>query len=433
MCSHCEDELHRKPQHFREESSGASDLEIEINRLQGRGRALPESVGAFFSERFGRDLSAVRVHTDPQAAKTARAVGARAYTRGTDIVFAPGEYRPETIAGKRLLAHELTHVAQQSGGGVAAPVPLTLQRSCNEAIGTRTACTPSNDEPVGDLVLFKVGCDEYLSASELNKVKDFADSMETSDRVRIHGFASSEGQAKFNQNLSCARAEAVQTTLAANRIDRSHTEILTHGPTKGPATQRRSVVLERVPGTSRAAAPQLSAPATTPLAPGICGGINFVAQWTLNRNSAAAGGFVIQEINETWDVKDCAGKQVANPDPRTSPLRFFEAWRVPPASAVANPFTSDTWFWPSNLPWAGGCTNGTVAIRGSARYFDNVSALPAHMIVNNPATFSGPLQSSVTDPALITRASRPVDRALAFHWTCCPCSSSPTAVDSSTL
>ena len=63
----------------------------------------------------GCDFSAVRVHTDPPAAASARAVNARAYTVGRDIVFAAGEYQPATAGGKRLLAHELAHVAQQAG------------------------------------------------------------------------------------------------------------------------------------------------------------------------------------------------------------------------------------------------------------------------------------------------------------------------------
>jgi hypothetical protein len=431
-CSHCEEELHSASQSVHEDEAGAV-LENDINHLRGGGQPLPRSEQAFFGARIGFDFRSVRIHTDAHAAGTAQAINALAYTKGTDIVFAPGEYRPDTVAGRKLLAHELTHVVQQ--GGIAHGAATTmLQRTCGEAaIGSRTECTPAGNEPVGDLILFKVNCDEYLTIAEANRVKDFADSMEDADRVRIHGFASTDGVATFNQNLSCARAQTARDTLVANGIDPLHIDILRHGPTTGPAARRRSVVLERIPGASRPVVPQLSSVITTPLAPGACGGINLVAQWQLNRNSAAAGGFVVQEINESWNVQDCTGVPVANPDPRTSPLRFFEAWRVPTASTSGSPFTSDTWFWPSAAPWAGGCMNGTVTIQGHARYFDNLAALPAHMIVNNPATFSGSLQSSVTDPALTVAASRPVNRSLRLHWTCCPCSSSPTIVDSSNL
>jgi len=64
--------------------------------------------------RFGHDFSQVQVHTDEKAADSARSVNALAYTVGRDVVFGTGQYAPETTAGKRLLAHELTHVVQQS-------------------------------------------------------------------------------------------------------------------------------------------------------------------------------------------------------------------------------------------------------------------------------------------------------------------------------
>ncbi len=69
--------------------------------------------------RLGTDFSAVRVHTDAQAGQAATALGARAFATGDDVVFAPGQYRPGTTEGTRLIAHELAHVAQQRQGGGA--------------------------------------------------------------------------------------------------------------------------------------------------------------------------------------------------------------------------------------------------------------------------------------------------------------------------
>jgi Domain of unknown function (DUF4157) len=70
--------------------------------------------------RFGHDFSQVRVHSDEKAAGTTRAQGALAYTTGSDIVFGAGQYRPDTAVGRRLLAHELAHVVQQSAAPAAA-------------------------------------------------------------------------------------------------------------------------------------------------------------------------------------------------------------------------------------------------------------------------------------------------------------------------
>jgi hypothetical protein len=96
-----------------EEEEVTSDLESRINSIKGRGQSLPGSARAFFEPRFGYNFSDVRIHTDAQAAESARAVNARAYTVGRDIVFETGQYAPGTAEGRKLLAHELTHVVQQ--------------------------------------------------------------------------------------------------------------------------------------------------------------------------------------------------------------------------------------------------------------------------------------------------------------------------------
>ena len=85
---------------------------------------------------FGHDLGAVRIHDGPVAAAAARSVGANAFTLGHHIVFDAGQYRPSQGEGRRLLAHELTHVMQQSGGAQPA---LQAQRSRF----SREADTPS--------------------------------------------------------------------------------------------------------------------------------------------------------------------------------------------------------------------------------------------------------------------------------------------------
>src|SRR5687768_11563685 len=79
------------------------------------GTNLDADTRAFFEPRFGYDFSRVRIHTGTQAARSTHVVGARAYTVGKDVVFAPGEYAPRSSAGRQLLAHELVHVMQQQG------------------------------------------------------------------------------------------------------------------------------------------------------------------------------------------------------------------------------------------------------------------------------------------------------------------------------
>jgi len=84
--------------------------------LRGGGQPLSPSLRSFFEPRFGYDFSQVRVHTGGQATEMAGAVKARAFTLGRNVVFNEREFAPETLSGKRLIAHELTHVVQQQGG-----------------------------------------------------------------------------------------------------------------------------------------------------------------------------------------------------------------------------------------------------------------------------------------------------------------------------
>ncbi len=81
--------------------------------LRSPGQSLDAATRAFMQPRFGHDFSQVRVHTDARAAESTRVVNALGYTVGRDVVFGAGQYEPGTMEGRRLLAHELTHVMQQ--------------------------------------------------------------------------------------------------------------------------------------------------------------------------------------------------------------------------------------------------------------------------------------------------------------------------------
>jgi hypothetical protein len=120
--------------------STSGETENSIRALQGGGQPLPESVRSYIEPRMGNDFSGVRIHKQGDAAQLARSVNALAFTVGRDIVFGQGQYRPETGAGKRLLAHELTHVVQQR-----QPRPHSMERSAMRAdastipaLGTRS-------------------------------------------------------------------------------------------------------------------------------------------------------------------------------------------------------------------------------------------------------------------------------------------------------
>ena len=93
---------------------GGSDEFAAVRRvLSSNGRPLDSETRRNFETRFGRDFSQVRIHTGAEAATSADSISATAYTVGNQIAFGQGAYQPKTFEGRKLLAHELTHVVQQ--------------------------------------------------------------------------------------------------------------------------------------------------------------------------------------------------------------------------------------------------------------------------------------------------------------------------------
>ncbi len=101
------------------------DIEQTIQSKRGGGHAMDSGVRQQMESGFGRDFSGVRVHTDSDADALNKNLNARAFITGSDIFFRGGEYRPGNSSGRELLAHELTRVVQQGGGG-------KVQRLCAE-------------------------------------------------------------------------------------------------------------------------------------------------------------------------------------------------------------------------------------------------------------------------------------------------------------
>lgn len=133
-CSACDTEERAQPARAARDGAGPAGprQQASLDVLRGHGRPLAPRVREYFEPRFGRDFEHVRIHTGPRADSAARAFRARAFTLGRDIVFASGEYTPESTAGRRLVAHELTHTIQQAGAGpavqrvtTARPFPLS--------------------------------------------------------------------------------------------------------------------------------------------------------------------------------------------------------------------------------------------------------------------------------------------------------------------
>jgi hypothetical protein len=144
------------------------------------------------------DFSHVRVHADERAARSAEEIGALAYTAGTHVVFGPGQFAPETSKGRRLLAHELTHVVQQRGGH------NSIQRNVKE----KTPCAVhayDNSNPKDTAVIPKSGGVGVSSVADLvSKVNSYVDDPKNScscvNRLEINGHGTDGYQSVGNGN-----------------------------------------------------------------------------------------------------------------------------------------------------------------------------------------------------------------------------------------
>lgn len=124
-------------QHDRDRRRGAPGIVRDV--VSSPGEPLDPASRALMEDRFRHDFSGVRVHADARAAASANAVDAKAYTVGRDVVFGEGRYDPGSASGRRLLAHELTHVVQQGTGDRGGPLEIAPAGTTAEAEAERAA------------------------------------------------------------------------------------------------------------------------------------------------------------------------------------------------------------------------------------------------------------------------------------------------------
>ncbi|MFZ1221341.1 MAG: DUF4157 domain-containing protein [Chthoniobacterales bacterium] len=121
--------------------------------LLSPGEPLSQTTRKSMESRFGHDFSTVRVHTDERAARAAAAIDARAFAINRDIVFGAHEFQPQSVPGRRLLLHELTHVAQRTGSGSmrpagSGPLPISDASAPAEQEASRVASKIMSDGSV---------------------------------------------------------------------------------------------------------------------------------------------------------------------------------------------------------------------------------------------------------------------------------------------
>jgi hypothetical protein len=282
--------------------------------LESGGAPLPGRFSADVGAALGHRFDHVRVHADAAANRAAQTVGARAYTVGNRIAFGPGEYAPECRAGRWLLAHELTHVAQQAPNGAAPtsaaalPAPAMVQRQAPSIAPPLLLTEPQiqiaiayNGGRFGDpftiaTIRELIGIAKYPAVSDRDLALGIAQWQNGHPPLDVDGRIGPATTRTISDALGAAGSAALRDQV---RVDHTVT-----ASTNGP-------VVRTVP---------------TPAAHG---------QFRLNAslNTTLRRGWIIQELRNTWNEVLCGG--TAHPGPPTP--HYWEAWWVTDAGAVRIP------------------------------------------------------------------------------------------------
>ena len=181
------------------------DLERRLTARKGSGSPLPDEIRAFMEPRFGADFSGVQVHTGGEAVQLTREINAQAFTHGQDIYLGAGKYDPGSGAGKRLLAHELTHVVQQTGSRAVAPQSEEAREKPAKITGVGGARLQRNNGPPvstvgtqGVRIINSAGIS--TDDSQATKVNKIFDSFINHARANWH-YAATGRSARWNDLL----------------------------------------------------------------------------------------------------------------------------------------------------------------------------------------------------------------------------------------
>ncbi|HEY1279281.1 MAG TPA: DUF4157 domain-containing protein [Acidimicrobiales bacterium] len=452
--------------------TGAAARRSEL--ADSTGQPLDPGTRASLEPRFGYDFSQIRIHTDDRAAELTSLLAARAFTVGTDIAFAAGEYAPNTTVGQQLLVHELTHSVQQSGLGsgpsdgapsitrVPAPVvqragdPTKVPRDLSCPVGTTSPSFPIVNVPFAN----NVGT---FNTAQRAMVDDFVVSWSAQGRktaVRVDGYASEPGDQELNWRLSCARASSTVAELmvpasgAVAGVPKDQISWFAHGETdefsNTEEAPNRVAVISSPPPPAPTSLQELLIKVDSAPTAGDCGGYGWSASWLLAKNSTA-GGHIVQHIVVDYDIQNVWGMDITSSIVKKH-WSYWEAWSVkagegaarppaPPPSPAPGPTPSPGPSTPGASPVKGGKpappfavpysagndtfadpdngagTKGRIVVTGDAQFYEGLVTLPTHFITNNRDTQASFLPATTTDPKF-TGGTPNVDHDVTVEWDC---------------
>lgn len=381
-CAHCEEEEKKRVQ--RKESGPTAEneggtLDSYVNGLDGKGQPLPPESNSFFASRMGRDFSDVRVHTGADAARSATSISALAYTTGNNIVFNTGQYSPGTDPGKKLLAHELTHVIQQSGG------KNFIQRDYAKELPNPEAVAPAlTADQVADAIRFNQRT--LRDAWEIALIRDVI-GLEREPSVIDADFVNSLAEYQAENNITADGKLGPVTSARLSGELRSEGQILTPAERGELSRSSRRMGTRAMRINVNNAAHVLDTR----------GGADYGVMWSVPDTSA--NGFVIQHLRVATNVRDCAGNAVAaNNFAGTND--YWETWRVVNGRVrcgtlgVACAGSDDTF---TTIQEAAN-TTGTITMTGHVSFFPDYS-LNAQWAITAPGVHpAGDLPHRTTTP-----------------------------------
>ncbi len=323
--------------------------------IRTSGQPLDPGIRRFMEPRFGHDFTGVRVHTGTPAAASAKALSARAYTLGNRIVFGAGQYVPSTASGRQLIAHELTHVLQQSTATrpmrqAEPPVSPPPEEEQQDRDGGREVGGGVSEAPVPVLQRsgMRVSRDLAVPPTVANPAEPVLTDAQIQTAIRFNAF-------RFKDPYSLA---VVRDIVGVPRFPAVSDEDLAHGVARyqasnglkpdgqvGPATTARLVReagAENLPNDAE----QLRADNFVTWAPAAgthngcaagvdAGGLATFFQWDVNFSTSLRNGWLVQEIVNVRNRTNCGGAAIAE----TLTPHYWEAWFVDGSGNVLIPTT----------------------------------------------------------------------------------------------
>lgn len=229
-CAACEEDEKKKTVMRKAEGGGgiqaSSSLQSSLANSKRGGASLPGGTRNFMENAFSSDFSNVRIHTGGKASEMNNGINARAFTYGSDIYFNNGQFSPQSNEGRKLLAHELTHVVQQ-GNGKNLGNPQLVQRSLGEVKDLLEQPFPDAvHDPTGDKMVAirrKLNAEaRFLTSSEAEQISFWlVTNSKDSITIRfqmLHHDIRAELLSKFFGKLSHLTAEALLDRIKGDSV-----------------------------------------------------------------------------------------------------------------------------------------------------------------------------------------------------------------------